>query len=38
MSTPCPVRKTGFADAALPLGVYALQLALNAAWTPLRLR
>jgi tryptophan-rich sensory protein len=28
-------REDGFAGAALPLGVYALQLLLNAAWTPL---
>lgn len=28
-------REAGFAAAALPLGVYALQLVLNAAWTPL---
>jgi translocator protein len=28
-------RQAGFAGAALPLAVYALQLVLNAAWTPL---
>lgn len=28
-------RRAGFAGAALPLSIYALQLALNAAWTPL---
>jgi len=28
-------REAGFAGAALPLAVYALQLVLNAAWTPL---
>jgi len=28
-------RDAGFAGAALPLGVYFLQLLLNAAWTPL---
>ncbi len=28
-------RTDGFAGAALPLAVYALQLLLNAAWTPL---
>jgi tryptophan-rich sensory protein len=28
-------RKAGFAGAAVPLAVYALQLALNAAWTPI---
>ena len=28
-------REAGFAGAALPLAVYALQLILNAAWTPL---
>jgi tryptophan-rich sensory protein len=28
-------REAGFASAALPLSVYALQLLLNAAWTPL---
>ncbi|ALA17740.1 MULTISPECIES: TspO/MBR family protein [unclassified Chelatococcus] len=28
-------REAGFAGAALPLAVYALQLLLNAAWTPL---
>ena len=28
-------REAGFAGAALPLSVYALQLVLNAAWTPL---
>ena len=28
-------REAGFSDAALPLGVYALQLLLNAAWTPI---
>ncbi len=28
-------RQAGFAGAALPLAVYALQLMLNAAWTPL---
>jgi benzodiazapine receptor len=28
-------REAGFAGAALPLGVYALQLVLNAAWTPI---
>jgi len=28
-------RKAGFQEAALPLGVYALQLLLNAAWTPI---
>jgi benzodiazapine receptor len=28
-------REVGFAGAALPLTVYALQLVLNAAWTPL---
>ena len=28
-------RKVGFAGATLPLTVYALQLMLNAAWTPL---
>ncbi len=28
-------REGGFAGAALPLAVYALQLVLNAAWTPL---
>ena len=28
-------REAGFAGAALPLGVYALQLLLNAAWTPI---
>ena len=27
--------EAGFAGAALPLGVYALQLLLNAAWTPI---
>ena len=28
-------REAGFASAALPLAIYALQLVLNAAWTPL---
>ena len=28
-------REAGFAGAALPLAIYALQLVLNAAWTPL---
>lgn len=28
-------REAGFAGAALPLAVYALQLVFNAAWTPL---
>ena len=28
-------RKAGFAGAALPLAIYALQLILNAAWTPI---
>ncbi len=28
-------QRAGFAGAALPLAVYAVQLALNAAWTPL---
>jgi len=28
-------REAGFAGAALPLAIYALQLGLNAAWTPL---
>jgi translocator protein len=28
-------REVGFAGAALPLAVYALQIVLNAAWTPL---
>lgn len=28
-------REVGFAGAALPLAVYAIQLVLNAAWTPL---
>ena len=28
-------REAGFAGAALPLAIYALQLILNAAWTPL---
>jgi len=28
-------RKAGFAGAALPLAIYALQLVLNAAWTPI---
>jgi len=28
-------RKVGFACAALPLAIYALQLILNAAWTPI---
>ena len=28
-------REAGFVGAALPLAVYALQLVLNAAWTPL---
>lgn len=28
-------RKGGFADAGLPLAIYALQLILNAAWSPL---
>jgi|SRR5215207_3771044 len=28
-------REAGFAGAALPLAVFALQLVLNAAWTPL---
>ncbi len=28
-------RQAGFVGAALPLAIYALQLALNAAWTPL---
>ena len=28
-------REAGFAGATLPLAVYALQLVLNAAWTPL---
>ena len=28
-------RQAGFVGAALPLAVYALQLVLNAAWTPL---
>jgi tryptophan-rich sensory protein len=28
-------REEGFAGAVLPLAVYALQLVLNAAWTPL---
>jgi tryptophan-rich sensory protein len=28
-------RKAGFAGAGLPLAVYALQLILNAAWSPL---
>lgn len=28
-------RSTGFSGAPLPLAVYALQLVLNAAWTPL---
>jgi translocator protein len=28
-------RTSGFAGAALPLAIYALQLALNAAWTPI---
>jgi benzodiazapine receptor len=28
-------REVGFASAALPLSIYALQLVLNAAWTPL---
>lgn len=28
-------REVGFAGGALPLAVYALQLVLNAAWTPL---
>jgi len=28
-------REVGFGGAVLPLGVYALQLVLNAAWTPL---
>src|SRR5690606_27482683 len=28
-------REAGIAGAALPLGVYALQLLLNAAWTPI---
>ena len=28
-------REAGFAGAALPLAMYALQLVLNAAWTPL---
>jgi tryptophan-rich sensory protein len=28
-------REAGFAGAALPLAVYAVQLVLNAAWTPL---
>ena len=27
--------EAGFSGAALPLGVYALQLLLNAAWTPI---
>jgi translocator protein len=28
-------REAGFAGAALPLAIYALQLVLNAAWTPI---
>ncbi len=28
-------RQAGFAGATLPLAIYALQLALNAAWTPI---
>ena len=28
-------RETGFVGATLPLAIYALQLVLNAAWTPL---
>jgi tryptophan-rich sensory protein len=28
-------REAGFASAGLPLAVYAAQLVLNAAWTPL---
>lgn len=28
-------RQAGFAGAALPLAIYALQLVLNAAWTPI---
>lgn len=28
-------REAGFAGAALPLAIYALQLGLNAAWTPI---
>src|SRR6185437_8888263 len=31
-------REAGFAGAALPLAIYALQLVLNAAWTPLFFR
>jgi benzodiazapine receptor len=28
-------REAGFAGAALPLAIYAMQLVLNAAWTPI---